>query len=105
MFIGGGTTSGHYFPGRNCDKSLHPRRRNEMDKPLSNILKNYNLMIGERTAEEIRSGDRDRLRDEENPKTMEIRGRDLVAVAKNTKSVMRKLKWRGRSGGRYPGGH
>ena len=50
----------------------------EMDEAIINyIKKTYNLMIGERTAEEvkIRIGSAFRITDEEH---MEIRGRDLV---------------------------
>ncbi|NLM52016.1 MAG: rod shape-determining protein [Firmicutes bacterium] len=60
----------------------------EMDQAIVQyIKKNYNLMIGERTAEEIKVEIGTAMRDEENPKTMEIRGRDLVSGLPKTQEI------------------
>ena len=60
----------------------------EMDQAIVQyIKKNYNLMIGDRTAEEIKVEIGTALRDEEQPKTMEIRGRDLVSGLPKTQEI------------------
>jgi rod shape-determining protein MreB len=52
----------------------------EMDEAIVQYIKrNYNLMIGERTAEEVKINIGTALRDSENPRSMEVRGRDLVS--------------------------
>ncbi|NLN06694.1 MAG: rod shape-determining protein [Firmicutes bacterium] len=60
----------------------------EMDEAIAHyIKKNYNLMIGERTAEEIKITIGTAKRDKNNPKTMEIRGRDLVSGLPKTQQI------------------
>ncbi|HHX73608.1 MAG TPA: rod shape-determining protein [Firmicutes bacterium] len=60
----------------------------EMDEAITHyIKKNYNLMIGERTAEEIKITIGTALRNKDNPKTMEIRGRDLVSGLPKTQEI------------------
>ena len=60
----------------------------EMDEAIVQyIKKNYNLMIGERTAEEIKIKIGTALRDETQPQFMEIRGRDLVSGLPKTQDV------------------
>lgn len=78
--IGGGTTEIAVISlgGIVCSKSLRIGG-NEMDEAITQHLKKvYNLMIGERTAEEIkiRIGSAYPLEEE---LTMEVKGRDLVA--------------------------
>ena len=52
----------------------------EMDSAIVQYIKRvYSLMIGERTAEEIKMTIGTAMVDEANPKTMDIRGRDLVS--------------------------
>src|SRR5690554_1802059 len=52
----------------------------EMDQAIVQyIKKNYNLMIGDRTAEEIKVEIGTALRDTAEPERMDIRGRDLVS--------------------------
>ncbi len=86
--IGGGTTEIAVISlgGIVCSKSLRIGG-NEMDDAITQHLKKvYNLMIGERTAEEIkiRIGSAYPL-DEE--LTMEVKGRDLVAGLPKTLTV------------------
>ncbi len=51
----------------------------EMDEAVVNYIKrSYNLMIGERTAEDIKINIGSALK-EDNPKTYQVRGRDLVS--------------------------
>jgi rod shape-determining protein MreB len=60
----------------------------EMDEAIVQFIKkNYNLMIGERTAEEIKITIGTAFRDEKNPKRMDIRGRDLVTGLPKTQNV------------------
>lgn len=60
----------------------------EMDQAIVQyIKKNYNLMIGDRTAEEIKIEIGTAMRDKDNPKTMEIRGRDLVSGLPKTQVI------------------
>lgn len=60
----------------------------EMDEGIVQyIKKNYNLMIGERTAEEVKITIGTAFRDRDNPKTMDIRGRDLVSGLPKTQSI------------------
>jgi rod shape-determining protein MreB and related proteins len=86
--IGGGTTEIAVISlgGIVCSKSLRIGG-NEMDEAITQHLKKvYNLMIGERTAEEIkvRIGSAYPL-DEE--LTMEVKGRDLVAGLPKTLTI------------------
>ncbi len=60
----------------------------EMDEAIVQyIKKNYNLMIGERTAEEIKIAIGTALRSEKNARTMDIRGRDLVSGLPKTQQI------------------
>ncbi|MDO9573705.1 MAG: rod shape-determining protein [Candidatus Contubernalis sp.] len=61
----------------------------EMDEAVVfHIKKNYNLLIGERTAEEIKITVGTALLDEEkNLQTMQIRGRDLVTGLPKTQTI------------------
>ncbi|MDW7651247.1 MAG: rod shape-determining protein [Bacillota bacterium] len=60
----------------------------EMDEAIVQyIKKNYNLMIGERTAEEIKITIGTAYRDTEEQRTMEIRGRDLVSGLPKTQEI------------------
>lgn len=86
--IGGGTTEIAVISlgGIVCSKSLRIGG-NEMDNAIINHLKKvYNLMIGERTAEEIkiRTGSAYPLEEE---LSMEVKGRDLVAGLPKTLTV------------------
>jgi rod shape-determining protein MreB len=51
------------------------------------IKKNYNLMIGERTAEEIKIQIGTAFRDTAEPERMDIRGRDLVSGLPKTQEI------------------
>ena len=52
----------------------------KMDEAIINYVKRkYNLLIGERTAELIKINDRHRLSDRRRSRSMEVKGRDLVA--------------------------
>jgi rod shape-determining protein MreB and related proteins len=60
----------------------------EMDEAIVQyIKKNYNLMIGERTAEEIKITIGTAYRNESEPRSMEIRGRDLVSGLPKTQHI------------------
>jgi rod shape-determining protein MreB and related proteins len=60
----------------------------EMDEAIVQyIKKNYNLMIGERTAEEVKITIGTAYRNEKEPRTMEIRGRDLVSGLPKTQHI------------------
>lgn len=60
----------------------------EMDSAIVQYIKRTsNLMIGERTAEEIKIGIASAIVSDKNDKTMEIRGRDLVSGLPNTLTV------------------
>lgn len=60
----------------------------EMDESIIQFIKkNYNLMIGERTAEDIKTTIGTAYRDEKETRTMDIRGRDLVSGLPKTQSI------------------
>ena len=60
----------------------------EMDESIVQFIKkNYNLMIGERTAEDIKITIGTAHRDDKEPRTMDIRGRDLVSGLPKTQSI------------------
>lgn len=60
----------------------------EMDEAIVQFIKkNYNLMIGERTAEEVKIAIGTACRDPKEPRTMEIRGRDLVSGLPKTQTI------------------
>ncbi|HAA37740.1 MAG TPA: rod shape-determining protein [Firmicutes bacterium] len=60
----------------------------EMDESIVQyIKKNYNLMIGERTAEEIKIQIGTAFRDTAEPERMDIRGRDLVSGLPKTQEI------------------
>jgi len=86
--VGGGTTEVAVISltGMVFSKSVRIGG-DEMDEAIINTLKkNYNLMIGERTAEDIKIkiGSAYPLEEE---LTMEVRGRDLVAGLPKTVTV------------------
>jgi rod shape-determining protein MreB len=60
----------------------------EMDEAIVQyVKKNYNLMIGERTAEDIKITIGTAYRNEKEPRTMDIRGRDLVSGLPKTQHI------------------
>ena len=60
----------------------------EMDESIVQyIKKNYNLMIGERTAEEIKIQIGTAFRDTAEPERMDIRGRDLLSGLPKTQEI------------------
>ncbi len=60
----------------------------EMDSSIIQYIKRvYNLMIGERTAEEIKISIGSAIVNEKNEKTMDVRGRDLVSGLPKTLSI------------------
>ncbi|HZK24264.1 MAG TPA: rod shape-determining protein [Oscillospiraceae bacterium] len=60
----------------------------EMDESIVQyIKKNYNLMIGERTAEEVKIKIGTAYREDVEPKKMDIRGRDLVSGLPKTQEI------------------
>ena len=87
--IGGGTTEVAIISLGGIVTSRSMRvGGDEMDEAIVQyIKKNYNLMIGERTAEEIKINIGTALRDEKNPRQMDIRGRDLVSWLPKTHTV------------------
>ena len=76
--IGGGTTDVAVISLAGVVRSKTIRvAGNEMDEAIKNYLKNkYNLLVGERTAEQIKIELGNAVEPEE-PREMEIRGRDL----------------------------
>lgn len=60
----------------------------EMDEAIVQYIKrSYNLMIGERTAEEIKIAIGTAYREQDEDRTMEIRGRDLVTGLPKTQVI------------------
>lgn len=86
--IGGGTTEVAVISLAGIVYSQSVRvGGDEMDEAIiSYVKRNYNLLIGERTAEEIKIGVGSAYKTEET-KTFEIRGRDLIAAIPKTTVV------------------
>lgn len=87
--IGGGTTEIAVISLGGIVTSLSIRiGGDELDSSIANhIRKLYNLMIGERTAEEIKITIGTAIVTPDTDKTMEIRGRDLVTGLPNTITI------------------
>ena len=79
--IGGGTTEVAIISlgGIVTSRSVRMGGDEMDDAVVQYIKKTYNLMIGERTAEEIKIKIGTALRDPKNQRQMDIRGRDLVS--------------------------
>ena len=86
--IGGGTTEVAIISlGIVTSRSIRVGG-DEMDESIVQyIKKNYNLMIGERTAEEIKIQIGTAFRDTAEPERMDIRGRDLVSGLPKTQEI------------------
>ena len=87
--IGGGTTEVAVISleGVVTSKSLRIAG-DELDQAIiSYIKKEYNLMIGERTAEAVKMGLGSAFKTEEIEKTMDIKGRDLISGLPKTITV------------------
>lgn len=87
--IGGGTTEIAVISLGGIVTSCSLRVAGDaMDYAIINYIKQkYKLMIGERTAEEIKVSIGTALVDENNDKEFEIRGRDLVAGLPQTRTI------------------
>jgi len=79
--------SGSHFPIGDRDESVHPGGGDKMDEAIVQYVKRkYNLLIGERTAELIKINVGTAY-PEENPQTIEVKGRDLVTGIPKTLEI------------------
>lgn len=79
--IGGGTTDIAVLSlgGIVCGESIRVAGNKFDEAIIRFIKKEFNLMIGERTAEEVKIGVANVFPDEQDSQTMEVRGRSLVS--------------------------
>jgi rod shape-determining protein MreB len=87
--IGGGTTEVAIISlgGIVTSRSIRVGGDEMDDSIIQYIKKGYNLMIGERTAEEIKTTIGTAYRDTDELRTMDIRGRDLVSGLPKTQEI------------------